>query len=248
MSNRNQSSMFDGQRRSLVEALELTRMSLLSHALDYRHWAIAYSGGKDSSATVAAVLYLIESGQVPAPETLTVLYADTRQEIPPLHLGAMDVLADVARRGYRTQVVLPALDDRYFVYMLGRGVPPPNNNTLRWCTPQIKVEPMTNALAALRDRSPGLLLWSLRLDNWEGKLNEGYVWIRGDGSAIWREWQAYDLSFLVWSSQVVELPTSEAYAQCLADPDPRNRFDCLRQSLSGQDNLVCDEGWVADGI
>lgn len=112
----------------------------------------------------------------------------------------------------------------------------------------IDTEAVDCALAALRDRSPGLLLWSLRLDNWEGKLNEGYVWIRGDGSAIWREWQAYDLSFLVWSSQVVELPTSEAYAQCLADPDPRNRFDCLRQSLSGQDNLVCDEGWVADGI
>lgn len=152
MSNRHQISMFDDQRRSLADALELTRMSLLAHATDYRHWAIAYSGGKDSSATVAAVLYLIESGQVPAPETLTVLYADTRQEIPPLHLGALDVLAEVRRRGYRTQVVLPALDERYFVYMLGRGVPPPNNNTLRWCTPQIKVEPMTNALTALRDQ------------------------------------------------------------------------------------------------
>jgi DNA sulfur modification protein DndC len=43
------------------------------------------------------------------------------------------------------------LDDRYFVYMLGRGVPPPNNNTLRWCTPQLKVEPMVNALKQLRD-------------------------------------------------------------------------------------------------
>ncbi|MGC3005198.1 phosphoadenosine phosphosulfate reductase family protein, partial [Streptomyces sp. G35A] len=32
------------------------------------------------------------------------------------------------------------------VYILGRGVPPPNNNTLRWCTRQIKIDPMQAAL------------------------------------------------------------------------------------------------------
>lgn len=147
-----QSSFFDDQRRMLNDSLELTRMSLLSYAMDYRHWAIAYSGGKDSSATVAAVVYLIETQQIPRPESLTILYADTRQEIPPLHFGAMQMLETLRGRGYDARVVLPKLDDRYFVYMLGRGVPPPNNNTLRWCTPQIKVEPMTAALAGLRDQ------------------------------------------------------------------------------------------------
>lgn len=144
-------SMFEDQRLTLADSLDLTRQSLLAYGLEYRHWAIAYSGGKDSSATVAAVVHLIETQQVPRPESLTVLYADTRQEIPPLHFGAMQMLAELCRRGYGAQVVLPRLDDRYFVYMLGRGVPPPNNNTLRWCTPQIKVEPMTAALAQLRD-------------------------------------------------------------------------------------------------
>lgn len=112
----------------------------------------------------------------------------------------------------------------------------------------IDTEAVDCALAALRDRSPGLLRWSLGFVNMEAHWYKGYVWIRGDGSAIWREWEAYDLVSTVSSSQVVELPTSEAYAQCLADPDPRNRFDCLRQSLLGPDNLVCDEGWVIDGI
>lgn len=149
---RNQSSFFDDQRLSLGDALDLTRQSLLVYGLDYRHWAIAYSGGKDSTATVAAVLYLLETQQLPTPASLTVLYADTRQELPPLHFGAMQMLERLRQRGVTTQVVLPKLDDRYFVYMLGRGVPPPNNNTLRWCTPQIKVEPMTNALQALRDQ------------------------------------------------------------------------------------------------
>lgn len=145
-------SMFEDQRLTLADSLDLTRQSLLAYGLEYRNWAIAYSGGKDSTATVAAAVHLIETQQVPRPESLTVLYADTRQEIPPLHFGAMHMLDALRRRGYGARVVLPKLDDRYFVYMLGRGVPPPNNNTLRWCTPQIKVEPMTAALAALRDQ------------------------------------------------------------------------------------------------
>lgn len=149
--SRDQTSLFDGQRMGLPDAIELTAQSLAAYAIDYRHWAIAYSGGKDSSATVAAVTHLIAQGRVPTPETLTVLYADTRQELPPLHIGAMQMLDALKARGVRTKVVLPKLDDRYWVYVLGRGVPPPNNNTLRWCTPQLKVEPMTAELKALRD-------------------------------------------------------------------------------------------------
>jgi hypothetical protein len=45
-------------------------------------------------------------------------------------------------------VVRAPLDKRFLVYMLGRGVPPPNNNTLRWCTRQIKVDPMADAIEA----------------------------------------------------------------------------------------------------
>lgn len=149
--SRLQQSLWEGQRMTLTDSLDLTRQSLLAYGQEYRHWAIAYSGGKDSSATLAAVIYLIQSQQIPRPESLTVLYSDTRQELPPLHQSAMTMLAKVRALGYEARVVLPVIDDRYFVYMLGRGVPPPNNNTLRWCTPQIKVEPMTNALKSLRD-------------------------------------------------------------------------------------------------
>ena len=150
---RAQTSIWDGQRRTLMEALELTAMSLNAYAATHRHWAIAYSGGKDSSATVAAVVHLIRTGQVPAPESLTVLYADTRQELPPLYLGAMQMLAalhtlELPTR-LHTQVVLPPVDDRFFVYMFGRGVPPPKNR-FRWCTSQLKIEPMNAALESLR--------------------------------------------------------------------------------------------------
>ncbi len=153
-----QVNIFESARMTLPEAIALTKQSLLAYAARYRHWAIAYSGGKDSSATVALTAHLIEEGEVDAPESLTVLYADTRQELPPLWLSAMGVLRALEERGIQTHVVLPELDKRYFVYMLGRGIPPPNNNTLRWCTRQIKVEPMVNALRSLRERSGEKLL------------------------------------------------------------------------------------------
>jgi DNA sulfur modification protein DndC len=135
----------------LADALKLTAESLNLYGRNYKHWAIAYSGGKDSSATVAAVVYLIEKGLVDAPESLTVLMSDTRMELPPLFATAMKFLEALRRRGVKTQVVMPSLDERFFVYMLGRGVPPPSN-TFRWCTGQLKVEPMLAALTSLRDQ------------------------------------------------------------------------------------------------
>ena len=146
-----QPTLFDADRPSLAASLEVTAQSLNAWGAAYRHWAIAYSGGKDSSATLAAVIYLIESGRVRRPESLTVLMSDTRMELPPLLAQAMQVLADVERRGFRTQIVQPKMDERFFVYMLGRGVPPPSNS-FRWCTGQLKVEPMLAALKALRDQ------------------------------------------------------------------------------------------------
>lgn len=143
-------SFFEEDRLTLQDSIELTAQSLIAYGQNYKHWCVAYSGGKDSSATVTVVMHLIESGQVPAPESLTVLYADTRMELPPLHIAAMAMLDELSRRGIKTQVVLPELDNRFFVYMFGRGVPPPHNR-FRWCTPRLKINNMMKALRGLRE-------------------------------------------------------------------------------------------------
>ncbi len=153
---RNQ-SLFEGARMRMDEAISLTIQSLSTYGRLYKHWSIAFSGGKDSSATVTLIAHLIETGEIPKPETLTVLYADTRMEIVPLQISAMAILRELEGRGIRTRVVLPALDERFFVYMFGRGVPPPKNR-FRWCTAQIKIEPMLGALQQLRQSSGEKLL------------------------------------------------------------------------------------------
>lgn len=85
---------------------------------------------------------MIETGKIPRPRSITVLYADTRQELLPLWIVAENLRDELAERGIPCQTVTAPLDRRMWVYILGRGVPPPNNNTLRYCTRQIKIEPM----------------------------------------------------------------------------------------------------------
>lgn len=144
-----QISLFEpGPRLTMTAAMELSRQSLTAYGESHPHWGIAWSGGKDSTATLSLVLHLLETGQVAAPRRLTVYYADTRQELPPLAIAAKHILDDLKSRDLDVRVVCAPLDKRFLVYILGRGVPPPNNNTLRWCTRQIKVDPMTSAIAA----------------------------------------------------------------------------------------------------
>ncbi len=149
MSEKN-ATFWDADRMTMTEAIEQTINSLNAFGATHDHWAIGFSGGKDSGAAVTLVVHLIRSGKVRRPKSLTVLYADTRMELPPLQAAALEMLAVIEKMGHKTRVILPPMEDRFFVYMFGRGVPPPSN-TFRWCTPMLKVDPMMAALKGLRD-------------------------------------------------------------------------------------------------
>lgn len=143
-----QRDIFDNSTRMISdEAVELTIQSIEAYGPFHDHWAVAWSGGKDSTATLTLLINLIEEGRIARPKTLWVFYADTRQELTPLQISAEQIMAQLAARPWiRVEVVMAEMDKRFLVYMLGRGVPPPNNNTFRWCTRQIKVDPMTEAV------------------------------------------------------------------------------------------------------
>jgi DNA sulfur modification protein DndC len=156
----NQADIFGaGARRlQMTESIELTIQSLQAYGAEHEHWGVAWSGGKDSSATLTLIMYLLDSGKIPRPKTLTVFYADTRQELLPLAAAAGQIMDELEERGVQVEVVTAPLDDRFMVYILGRGVPPPNNNTLRWCTGQIKIEPMEEALRRRLEQVDGGIL------------------------------------------------------------------------------------------
>lgn len=136
-----------GARMVHEEAVELTIASYRTYWDRARHYAVAWSGGKDSTATLTLLIHLIDVGEIAQPECLHVFYADTRLEMGPIQAAALALIERLKQRNWiMVHMVCAPMDKRFMVYMLGRGVPPPNNNTLRWCTRQIKVDPMTAAL------------------------------------------------------------------------------------------------------
>jgi DNA sulfur modification protein DndC len=146
---RAQRSFFDsGRRLQMNESIELTIQSLLAYLPDHPDVAFAWSGGKDSTTALTVFFYLMKTGKVPRPRSITVFLADTRQELLPLWAAAMQIIDELQELGVRVEIVRAPMDKRFMVYILGRGVPPPNNNTLRWCTRQIKIDPMQDALEA----------------------------------------------------------------------------------------------------
>ncbi|MEY4838540.1 MAG: hypothetical protein RLZZ475_2399 [Pseudomonadota bacterium] len=158
------------------EGVELTLQSLRAYWSDHQHFAVAWSGGKDSTALLTIVIHLIEAGLLPQPECLHVFYADTRQELPPIQLAAEQIMAKLAGRNWiRLQVVRAPLDKRFMVYILGRGVPPPNNNTMRWCTRQIKVDPMAAALEDALADLPGKALMLTGVRQGESAIRDGRI-------------------------------------------------------------------------
>lgn len=170
-------NLFAGGARMLSsEAIELTLQSLRAYWDRHEHVAVAWSGGKDSTATLTVLIHLIEAGELQRPAKLFVFYADTRQELPPIQLAAEQVMTLLRLRDWIEVVVVRApLDKRFMVYILGRGVPPPNNNTLRWCTRQIKVEPMVEALGAAIAALPGTALMITGVRQGESAVRDGRI-------------------------------------------------------------------------
>ncbi len=175
-----QGNLFEGGRLQMDESIELTIASLRAHAEAFEHWSIAWSGGKDSSALVTMVIWLILTGRIAPPKSLTVCYADTRLELVPLWFAATAIREELEEHAealaalgceLRVKVVTAEMDNRFFVYMLGRGVPPPSN-TFRWCTPKIKIEPMARALEGIAE---GLGFGAFVDDVYRGKQRRRYV-------------------------------------------------------------------------
>lgn len=185
-------TLFDNERLTMERSIELTAQSINAYGPDYQHWAIAFSGGKDSTTVLSLVLLLVEQGKIKRPESITVLYADTRQELPPLHFAAMGMLEKAEALGCDTRIVCAPMEKRFWPYILGRGVPSPNNGTLRWCTRQIKVDPMTAAIEDLRRRIPApgrmLMLTGVRLGESHARDQRIAVSCSKDGGECGQGW------------------------------------------------------------
>jgi DNA sulfur modification protein DndC len=113
-------------------------------ALNVPRWVSTFSGGKDSTlVTLLAVDYLLSKKPRPS---LHVVYADTQMEIPAMRETAQAMLRYLRRIGRETGLqikvteVTPAVEESFWVCMIGRGYPPPKPK-FRWCTRRLKITP-----------------------------------------------------------------------------------------------------------
>lgn len=159
-------------RSTLEEAIAMMVNSFYEiEAWQYDTWTIGYSGGKDSTTLVTLIAYLIHFGIIERPKHIKVQYADTGMEVLPLQQAALKVLAQLETFGFETEIVRPELDHRFFVYLIGRGVSVPNNGRNRWCTPKLKVIPMSRTMD--QQTSKTLLLTGVRQG--ESAIRDGHI-------------------------------------------------------------------------
>jgi DNA sulfur modification protein DndC len=163
---------------SIQESITQSLAALREASADFTHWVVPFSGGKDSGVVVSFILWAINRGYVNRPARLIVLRSDTTYELLDLQNNAEAIMSEVRQRGFEAITVGPEPKDRFYVNILGRGVPPPHPAFKgRWCTRVLKVQPMK----AIIDRVAAeigckfLLMSGVRLGESkqrDGKLND----------------------------------------------------------------------------
>lgn len=114
---------------------------------DNRPWIVGFSGGKDSTCTLQLVWEAIS--RLPEEKRTKEIHSissDTYVEMPIIE----EYLANKIRQLNRAsslqelpiiaQTVTPAIDETFWVNMIGRGYPAPYRN-FRWCTDRMKIKP-----------------------------------------------------------------------------------------------------------
>lgn len=134
-------------------------------------WVIGFSGGKDSTCLFQLVWLAMQeikdSGQ-PLVRRIIISSNDTAIENPliaDLLHRTLKAIEDTARRDgmpIECHTTLPRLTERFWVKVIGNGYPIPNN-TFRWCTDRLKIQPTSRLIAdVLGNHKEAVLLLGTR--------------------------------------------------------------------------------------
>lgn len=124
---------------------ELKDQYLIEDSL--RPWIIGFSGGKDSTALLQLVWYaLMEIPNEQRNRPVYVVCNDTLVENPVIQTYVNQVLLKIEQAAVShglpvyVEKTIPRLEDTFWVNVIGRGYPVPNN-AFRWCTDKMKIKP-----------------------------------------------------------------------------------------------------------
>ena len=137
-------NILEEKGKKFRDAIDRAKRVYLS---DERPWIIGYSGGKDSTATCTVVLNaLSELSKDELNKHVYIISSDTLVETP-LIINEIDStlykIEQYAKKNnlpISTHKVQPQFDNTFWANLIGRGYPCPNQ-TFRWCTDRMKIEP-----------------------------------------------------------------------------------------------------------
>ncbi len=163
---RPRSAFESGMTRELTELRQEIRELYREDAVP---WVIGYSGGKDSTAILQLVWRAI--AEIPDGERtkpVHVISTDTLVENPIVAAWVNGSLKRIGQAAKEQGVPIvphrltPAVEDTFWVNLIGRGYPAPRNK-FRWCTNRLKIQPSNTFIRnVVRDNGEAILVLGTR--------------------------------------------------------------------------------------
>lgn len=167
--------------RSIVElwgsVVSGIRDEYLSEEQNYP-WIVGFSGGKDSTLVVQAVLEaLLTVAPSRRKRNVHIVSNDTQVESPlvmtHLHKVQEDVRDTAKKFSLPVDVATtnPQPDKAFWVLLIGKGYPSPNQ-TMRWCTDRLKILPTSRyILDNVSQHGAAIVVLGVRLDESDSRRN-----------------------------------------------------------------------------
>lgn len=129
--------------------VDLVREIQTIYCSDDRPWIIGFSGGKDSTCILSLIyMALLQLPVEKRKKHVYVVSSDTLVRLPVVVGMIKRVIATINESAPREDLpmsahsVVPKTDQTFWVNLLGRGYPAPNQS-FRWCTERMKIDPVS---------------------------------------------------------------------------------------------------------
>ncbi|MDP0930046.1 phosphoadenosine phosphosulfate reductase family protein [Paracoccus onubensis] len=149
---------------NILAAIARTKIAI--EANPEKRWILAYSGGKDSTATLKIFIAALRNVEA-LPVNASLIYCDTGVENPLIDeyvkrtLRKMEMEFAKKKISISVQLLKAPVKDRFFVKVAGRGYPTPTNS-FRWCTKGLRINPVSDFIQEGDRENTVVLLGSRR--------------------------------------------------------------------------------------
>ena len=212
-------------------------------------WIIGFSGGKDSTMLLQLVWYALKreiDGFRQRP--IYVVCNNTLVENPKILRYTDTILKKVEKAAAEqsfplyVQRTTPQLEDTFWVNLLGKGYPAPNN-TFRWCTERLKINPTTEFIKKkISEVGQAIILLGTRKDESSARANS----IENNKSHIeGNRLRKHPLPNAKVFSPLTEVTTDEVWSYLLQVPSPwgaenRELITIYKNAMGGDCPLIMD--------